>query len=224
MFRKTLWNRVWPRNSKVNPQGDTSVSSTSWGWSHSQRNSTSSGLVYGRSLRSHVLSNIVTCIRVKVLSHTAQRLMRKSSETVDSCFAPEFSSPCLHLSGMSLQGRVDTIFFDSAADFVIQATHSPLDRPLSVRKACQDLMSGHWSPRQRWAGCRMHRTPEASKGPFSKVEDLQLHLEAGCGSHFQLLSDKLAVDEENFDGRSIMEAYWATARSHFEEDLMDHCF
>ena len=180
--------------------------------------------MHDRSLRIHVLSNTVTCVSVKVSSQTAQHLMRNPAETVDSCFAPECSSPCLHLSGMSLQGRVDITFFHSSADFASQATHRPLDRQLSVRKVCQDLMSAHWSPRQRWTGCRMHRAPEACKGPFSKGADLQLNLEAGCGSHFQLLSDKLAVDEENFDGRSLMAAYWTTARSHFEEDLMDHCF
>jgi len=76
---------------------------------------------------------------------------------------------------------------------------------------------------ERWVGCTWDETPKAQLGPLPDVKELHNVLDHGCASHFQLLVDKVAIDEENFQSLPLIYSYWNTARSYFEGGLRNEC-
>ena len=69
-----------------------------------------------------------------------------------------------------------------------------------------------------WAGAVLEEGTASRMGPVS-LQELKDALDCGCYANFQLLDDRLAVDEATFHNRDLISTYWNCWRSEFEKGL-----
>ena len=70
----------------------------------------------------------------------------------------------------------------------------------------------------RWTGTDLDDEAKYNLGPVTR-EQLKDELDHGCYAFYQLLGNRLAIDEAGLTAAELIEQYWNCWRSEFEKDL-----